>query len=158
MDISVKMPDGKFNYRVCAIIIRDGKVLAMKDNHADYYYFPGGRVQFGEDSETAVLRELKEELNIDAEIIRPLWFVQSFFNEDVLKIDYHELCIYYLIDVTKTHLIDTPDTFLGIESHKCGVFEWLDLTKLSDKYLYPLFIKERIKSLPTALEMIVERQ
>lgn len=158
MDISFKIPEGKFNYRVCAIIIRDNKILAMKDNHADYYYFPGGRVQFGEESDTAVLRELKEELGVSAEIVRPLWFVQSFFNEDVLKMDYHEICIYYLIDVSKTYLIDTPDTFSGIEQHKGGVFEWLNLDDLKNKYLYPIFIKERIKSIPNTLEMIIEHQ
>ena len=158
MDISFKTELGKFNYRVCGIIIRNNKVLAMRDNHADYYYFPGGRVQFGEESDKAILRELYEELEVNAKIVRPLWLVQSFFNEDALKIDFHELCIYYLIDVSETYLNDTPKEFLGKEAHKGGVFEWLDFDDIKNKYLDPLFRKDRIHNLPANLEMIVEKQ
>lgn len=94
MDISFKTELGKFNYRVCAVIIHENKVLVMKDNHANYYYLPGGRVQFNETAEKAVLRELKEEINIDAEIVRPLYFNQNFFHEETLKIDYHEIGVF----------------------------------------------------------------
>ena len=42
MDISFKNGNEKFNYRVCAIIINEGKILAMKDGNSPYYYLPGG--------------------------------------------------------------------------------------------------------------------
>ena len=45
----------------------------------------------------AVVREVEEELNITPKIIRPLWLNQSFFTEDVDKLNYHEICIYYLM-------------------------------------------------------------
>ena len=66
MDITFETGKEKFNYRVCAIIINDGKILAMKDYRTPYYYLPGGRVQMGETAEAAVLREVLEELNIEA--------------------------------------------------------------------------------------------
>ena len=59
MDISFKTEDGRFNYRVCAIIIHDGKILAMKNERTPYYFLPGGRVGLHETAEVAVLRELK---------------------------------------------------------------------------------------------------
>ena len=102
MDISFKNGNEKFNYRVCAMMINDGKILAMRDERSPYYYLPGGRVQMGETAEHAVLRECKEELNAEPEIIRPLWLNQAFFTEDVEKIQFHELCIYYLMDISKT--------------------------------------------------------
>ena len=34
----------KFNYRVCAMIISDGEILAMHDGRSPYFYLPGGRV------------------------------------------------------------------------------------------------------------------
>ena len=95
-DISFKVDDKKFNYRVCGIIVHDGRILAMKDERSPYYYLPGGRVQLGERAEDAITRELNEELGIAAKIVRPLWLNQAFFNEDVDKTDYHELCIYFL--------------------------------------------------------------
>ncbi|MBR2024474.1 MAG: NUDIX domain-containing protein, partial [Clostridia bacterium] len=146
----------KFNYRVCAVIINDGKVLAMKDNHADYYYLPGGRVQFNETAEKAVLRELKEELDIDAEIVRPLYFNQNFFNEDVLKIDYHEIGVYFLVDVSKTDILSRGETFSGVETVKNQRFEWMSFDRVKNEYLYPNFIKENIDNLPKTLEIINE--
>ena len=64
MDISFNNGNEKFNYRVCAMIINEGKILAMKDNNSPYYYLPGGRVKIGETAEHAVLRECKEELAV----------------------------------------------------------------------------------------------
>ena len=100
MDISYTSGNEKFNYRVCAMIISDNKILAMHDERSPYYYLPGGRVQMGETAESAVIREVEEELNISPKIIRPLWINQSFFTEDVDKLNYHEICIYFLMDIS----------------------------------------------------------
>ena len=157
-DLTFKTNEGKFNYRVCAVIIHEDKVLAMKDGHADYYYLPGGRVQFNETAEKALLRELKEELNIDASIIRPLYFNQSFFNEDTLKIDYHEICIYFLVDILKTDILSRGDCFFGSETCKKQIFEWLTFDKVKEEYIDPLFIKEKIDKLPENFEVIIENK
>lgn len=98
MDISFKVDSEKFNYRVCAVITNDGKILAMHDQRSPYFYLPGGRVKLGETAEDAIIRETKEKLNIIPEIIRPLWLNQAFFKEDVDSLNYHELCIYFLMD------------------------------------------------------------
>ena len=81
MDISFKSGNEKFNYRVCAMMISDGKILAMHDERSPYYYLPGGRVALGETAEHAVIREVQEELGITPKIIRPLWLNQAFFTE-----------------------------------------------------------------------------
>ena len=99
MDISFEAGGGKFNYRVCAVIIKDKKILAMTDERSPYYYLPGGRVKFGETAENAVLRELYEEVGISAKINRPLWINQAFFTEETGNTEYHELCIYFLVDI-----------------------------------------------------------
>ena len=44
MDISFLCENQKFNYRVCAIIVSEGKILAMRDERSPYFYLPGGRV------------------------------------------------------------------------------------------------------------------
>lgn len=147
-DISFKIDNNKFNYRVCAVIINDNKILALKDEVSPYYYLPGGRVQIGESAEKALLREIKEELEIDADIVRPLWLNQAFFNEDVTKINYHEICLYFLVDVKQTKLLTLGDKFMLHENEHTHVFEWLDFTRLKNEYFYPLFLKEEIYSLP----------
>lgn len=64
MDITFKTPEGIFNYRVCGIILHEGKLLAMRNPKTPYYYLPGGRVRFHEAAEDALNRELREELEV----------------------------------------------------------------------------------------------
>ena len=59
---------------VAAIIEFEGKLLAFQRGPAKYNYvsnkfeFPGGKVEEGEDRKLALARELKEELELDAEV------------------------------------------------------------------------------------------
>lgn len=54
------------------VIIEDGKLLVNKDDKDDFYKLPGGTVEQGDSLYDACLRETKEEINGDVEIIRPL--------------------------------------------------------------------------------------
>ncbi len=158
MDISFRVNNDKFNYRVCAIIIATGKILAMHDERSPYFYLPGGRVKFGETAEEAVIREVEEELNITPKIIRPLWLNQAFFKEDVDNLNYHELCIYFLIDITNTKLLENGEKFTLLERHHRHDFEWLEFDRLKNEYFYPLFLKEEIFNLPQALTIREEHE
>jgi len=153
MDIVLKTPDGRFNYRVCAVIIHEGKLLAMKDFCSPYYYLPGGRVELHETAEHAVIREIEEELGVTARIDRALWLNQGFFVEDVSKEKFHELCIYYLINISGTAIPTNVRTFEGVEKSKKHIFEWLTFDEVKDAYLYPLFIKNSLSNLPRHLEI-----
>ena len=142
MDISFKFGNEKFNYRVCAMMIDNGKILAMHDERSPYYYLPGGRVAMGETAEAAVIREVQEELGITPGIARPLWLIQSFFTEDVDGLNYHEICIYYLMDITSTDLLSRGEVFTSKEGNRTHTFEWLAFERLKDEYFYPLFLKK----------------
>ena len=156
MDISYKTESGKFNYRVCAVIISDGKILAMHDERSPYFYLPGGRVKMGETAEDAVIREVREELGIIAKIARPLWPNQAFFTEDVDHLRYHELCIYFLMDISETDLLERGNEFTVNEGKKTHIFEWLDFDQLKEEYFYPLFLKKEIFNLPNEFTIRTE--
>jgi len=59
---------------VAAIIIHNGQILCMQRGQAkqDYisykYEFPGGKIEVGETRTEALIRELKEEMNIEVKI------------------------------------------------------------------------------------------
>jgi 8-oxo-dGTP diphosphatase len=57
---------------VAAVLIRDGKILVGQrkrgGRHPLKWEFPGGKVEPEEDPRTALARELREELNIEAVI------------------------------------------------------------------------------------------
>ena len=156
MDLSFKCGNKKFNYRVCAMIIVDNRILAMHDERSPYFYLPGGRVAMGETAEQAVIREMQEELDITPKIIRPVWLNQAFFTEDVDNLRYHELCIYFLMDISETDLLKNGDKFTKVEGKHTHVFEWLEFSSLKDAYFYPLFLKKEIFHLPTEFTIRTE--
>jgi len=156
MDMTFRMKEGTFNFRVAAIMVHEGKLLVMKSSDAPYWYIPGGRVQLQEQAEKAILRELREELNITPAGVRPLWFVQNFYNEDVNREDYHELGLYFLADVEESGLLSRGREFYAAEEGKENIFRWVPFEELEDMYLYPLFIKREIYNLPEHLQMITE--
>ena len=98
MDVTFVTPEGTFNYRVCAVIIHDNHLLAMQDERSPYYYLPGGRVHLGETLESAIHREMREELGFSGLILRPLWLCENFFVEDVNRQHYH--CLLYTSKLT----------------------------------------------------------
>ena len=148
MDISFRHEGQKFNYRVCAIMISDHKILAMHNERSPYFYLPGGRVAMGETAEQAVVREVEEELSITPKIIRPLWLSQAFFTEEVDNLRYHELCIYFLMDISETNLPVKGAVFTLREGGHTHTFEWLDFDRLKEEYFYPIFLKKEIFNLP----------
>ena len=156
MDISFKSSNKKFNYRVCAMMISDEKILAMHDDRSPYYYLPGGRVAIGETAENAVIREVQEELGVTPKIVRPLWLNQAFFTEDVDNNNYHELCIYFLMDIANTDLLSRGKQFTSNEGNRTHTFEWLEFERLNDEYFYPLFLKKEIFNFPDVFTLRTE--
>ena len=148
MDISFNLDNRKFNYRVCAMIISENKILAMRDEHSPYFYLPGGRVKIGETAEQAMIREMREELGVTPKIARPLWLNQAFFTEDVADIRFHELCVYFLMDIADTDLSERGNSFIQTEGKQIHTFEWLAFDRLNDEYFYPTFLKNEIFNLP----------
>ena len=77
------------NIEICvrAIIQTKGKILICRHREKKYYFFPGGHVDFRETAETALVRELKEELNI---VVKKLTFIGIVENIYIEKKDKHK--------------------------------------------------------------------
>lgn len=110
----------------------------------------------GETAEQAVVREVQEELGVTPKITRPLWLNQAFFTEDVDNLHYHELCIYFLVDISETTLPERGNVFTLIEGKHTHTFEWLEFDRLKDEYFYPLFLKKAIFNLPDEFTLRTE--
>ena len=56
---------------VAAIIIKDGNIFATQRGYGEFkgwWEFPGGKIESGEDPKSALIREIKEELDADISV------------------------------------------------------------------------------------------
>lgn len=66
------------------VIIENGKILLVKEqkeNHITRWLFPGGKADPNESIEETCRREVKEEVGIEIEIIKPLKTIQRTEND-----------------------------------------------------------------------------
>lgn len=150
--------DRRFNFRVAGIAIANNQVLLHRLDTDDFWTFPGGRVELGETSQEALVRELKEELNADVEIVRLLWLVENFFEYN--KQQYHEIAFYYLMQFSKqSPYLNKNSSFSGIEPDISLEFKWfpIDSNVLKTLPLLPSFLQESLNNLPSSVEHIIQR-
>ncbi len=145
-DIEIKTDNKKFKYRVNGIVIRDNKILTIKMKNNISYCLPGGHIGLGEDSKTAVIREMLEELDTNVTIQKELAVVENFYT-DKNGLLTHEISFYYIVN---------PDNFSNIslenyskyendkEEIKQHNFVWLPINTLYDFDFRPTFIKEKL--------------
>ena len=73
--------------RCRAVIIHEGKLLTVRHSGKDFLALPGGHLEFGEDPQECIHREVVEELGIEPVIGRVL-FVNSFVSAGVQSIEF----------------------------------------------------------------------
>lgn len=79
MDIKIKKNSHLFKVRTSGIIMKDNKILVEQYRDTSYFTLPGGYVEIGEDSSSAIIREIKEEVGVNFKIDRYLGIVENFF-------------------------------------------------------------------------------
>ena len=93
MDINFKEEEFTFNYRVAALIRYQDKLLVEKNIEVEHYGLIGGRCKLGEDSITALQREVLEETNEETEYVRTVGILENFFTSRYTNSPYHEILI-----------------------------------------------------------------
>jgi len=96
---------------VTAIIIEDGKILMQKrtddlDSHRDKWTTPSRFVEFNEHPEDTIIREVKEELNIEIKIKSVIPSIDSFPNH---KDKFHTIYVAYECEIVDGEASNTDD-------------------------------------------------
>lgn len=142
MDISTNIGNYIFNFRVCALIVHDSKLLCHKADADVYYATPGGRVMTGESTKDAIVREIKEELGKDIEVQRLMAVVENFFEHSGKQ--YHELLFTYKCEFTSEQDKDLTNKLTCIEAGKKVNYEWIDIQDLQNADFRPAALKDII--------------
>ncbi len=95
--------------RVTAVVVKERKLLLVKDGESEQFYTPGGKIEDGETHSEALAREMKEE--VSAEVISHSPFCQYRLINSVLNVEQDEHV--YLVDIAGDVAMDNEITHLG---------------------------------------------
>ena len=135
-----------FSYHVAALI-QDGdnhslRVLLHRPAEDDFWSLPGGKVELGEESEQALRRQIRAQLDCEIEITRLLWLVENFFERGGEK--FHELGLYFLARLPQG----------GPPLPRA--FQWFPCRPeiLADLNIRPTFLNDRLAQIPEQIENV----
>ena len=145
VDVKFKEKEYSFHYRVVGVIVKDDKYLVQNICGKDYYVLPGGHVRIGESSDDALIREVREELEID---ILKKDFRLFCYHENIYEKDNrveHWIEQYYIINAKLE-----KDSWSFVENDIDGIktlnYSFVSKEELKKIDLKPLKIKELIIS------------
>lgn len=152
-DLTIKDTDNMLNIRVAGIIIKNNRVLMVKNLRSDYIYSLGGRLKFGESAAQGVVREVEEETGIRLEIDRLGFVHENFFTGSTpskMNRQVYEITFYFYMKVPRDFNIET-DTATADGDGETLV--WLDWH--SDEKYYPQFFKAELDNPSQEIKHIV---
>ena len=93
----------KNQFELCAraVIQNRGRILICWHRLSKYYFLPGGHVDFGEAAESALVRELKEELDIKVKKISFIGLVENIYKDRNDKEKHHEINLVFNVIAEK---------------------------------------------------------
>ena len=147
--------DGKnmLNVRVAGIVIKDNRVLMVKNLRSDYIYSLGGRLKFGESAQEGVVREVEEESGIRLEVDRLGFIHENFFigsTPSKMNAHVYEITFYFYMKVPEDFSVET-----GVETADDDreTLVWLDWH--TDRQYYPRFFRTELDNPVQEIKHIV---
>ena len=152
-DLTVTDGKNMLNIRVAGIVIKDNRVLMVKNLRSDYIYSLGGRLKFGESAREGVVREVREETGIKMEIDRLGFIHENFFKGSTpskLNAQVYEITFYFYMKVPEDFYVET-----GVETKDDDreTLVWLDWH--SDENYYPQFFRTELDNPSAEIRHIV---
>lgn len=135
MDKGIK----NFNLRVYGILLNKGKVLVTDENRGGVLMtkFPGGGLEKGEGLADCLVREFREELDIEIRV-EDFFYVNEFLQVSAFSKQDQLLSFYYKVsspELEKIPLVEMLTTVAMDEQH----FRWVDLQDLdAESFRFPI--------------------
>ena len=125
----------QFNVRVYGILIEDGKLLVSDEyiKGHEITKLPGGGLEFGESTVDCLIREFKEETNLQIKV-RQHFYTTDFFVTSAFSTQSQVLGIYYVVSHAGKIKLDISDRKFNFKKRINGAqaFRWIDLHQISE--------------------------
>lgn len=120
-----------------ALIVHQKKLFLVRHHGSDFYALPGGKLEDNESMKDALIRELKEELGVEAKV-GPLLYINEFrYPQGAYSVEFF-------------YWIENAEAFVDAgggeqQEHELAEFGWFDaLDRIS---LLPKFLEEKYADL-----------
>lgn len=133
------MDSPKIKVRLRLVIIKNKKLLGYYDSVEDFYFFMGGKLEFGETIEEGYMREVREELGKDVKFtFKKILYVRDFILKEQGE---HSLEVFILGDIDKFEEVEhRPDP--EYQGKKWPT--WLDINNLPDNLRPKKLVKKML--------------
>lgn len=143
MDLKIKTEKEEFHGRTCGIIKQEDKFLIMRVDKTPYYHIPGGHIEIGEDSEQAIIREIKEEIGCDVKKTKLFVIQENFWVRN--NKNCHGIEFYYIIKPNQQLEIKNYERIENDKGkEKLLEFKWVTSQELKDIDLRPTDIRDML--------------
>lgn len=143
MDLTLQAGECILNMRAAGVIIHNNKLLVHRNINRGHYALIGGRIKAGEDSITAVKREVEEELGKEANNEGCIAIIENFFDAKGKK--YHEILFVHKLEFVNDEDKLIEHTLDNIEGKDYLKYIWLDIDKIDEYEILPKVTKEILK-------------
>ena len=146
MDFRSQIQNQVFGVRATALIVQDGKIYLAKSPKEEYYTI-GGAIHFGELTEEAVQREVREEIGIEVIVEKLAFVVENHFTLEGK--DFHQIEFQYLVTPLSepNHQMEE-----GGQMRDC---QWVSLDELESLNLNPAFLKQALTNLDRPVRHVI---
>ena len=147
MDLRFSGDGHHFKFRVCCVIIKNGRVLVDDVQDNGFLCFPGGHVEIGEDSVSAVVREIKEEVGILLTNPKLHLLVENFYNSNRWG-KVHEIGLFYMDTDAEVPGDKSVDYYFEemdkgkLVTHK---YKGVDITRVDEFDIRPKVMRDYLK-------------
>ncbi len=122
-----------FEIIVRGLVMNRGRVLVCQTKGRDYYFLPGGHVEFGENMKKALMREFDEELGVTPKGIKFIGSVENiFYQKEKLN---HEINFIFTAEIDDENVEPKEDHL---------IFQWFLPHDLVEQRFVPPALRDAV--------------
>lgn len=138
----------RFNVRVYGILVRDNKVLVSDEFIKGHRItkFPGGGLEFGEGVQDCLIREFREELDLEI-TVDSHFYTTDFFVASAFDSNSQVISIYYKVSALMeipVYISQEPHDYVMAEGAQS--FRWIDRDRINEND-FTLIIDKKVGEL-----------
>ena len=140
----------RFNIRVYGLLLHQGRVLISDEiiRGQRITKFPGGGLELGEGTKDCLIRELREEMRVEATDLKH-FYTTDFFQQSAYDPSEQLISIYYLFSLKDVQALPYGTVPFGDNGAGAEWFRWLDLDT-ADEAMMSLPVDRAVLALLTS--------